>query len=141
MAGRLIPALFGTLPPDGNRRSPLPAAPKEHDSVGAVQKSGEEGKPVPGREECIPPGRKRKSFVKITWNCELMVWKNGKKPDRKRFHLKDLLIDQRKRRRRSALVTTKILLRLMAAAANMGFSFQPREVKNTPAARGIPRQL
>ena len=41
---------------------------------------------------------------------------------------------------RSALVTTQTLLRLMAAAANMGFSVRPSGT-NTPAASGMPMLL
>ena len=46
-----------------------------------------------------------------------------------------------KKRRRRALVTTVTELRLIAAAANMGFSCHPSRGKNTPAARGMPREL
>src|SRR5690554_621797 len=40
-----------------------------------------------------------------------------------------------------ALVTTKIDEKLIAKAANMGFSLHPKAVKKTPAAKGIPRVL
>ena len=42
---------------------------------------------------------------------------------------------------RRALETTQTELMLMAAAPNMGFSFQPKELKNTPAASGMPMEL
>ena len=41
----------------------------------------------------------------------------------------------------NAFVTTKKLERLIAAAPNMGFSFQPRRAVNAPAASGIPMTL
>ena len=42
---------------------------------------------------------------------------------------------------RRAFPTTKILLKLMAAAPNMGFSRIWNAGYNTPAARGMPMQL
>ena len=50
----------------------------------------------------------------------------------------NLLLNNRSRR---ALLTTVTLLRLIAAAANMGLSCQCSSGKNTPAARGIPNVL
>ena len=42
---------------------------------------------------------------------------------------------------RRAFPTTKILLKLMAAAPNMGFRRIPKDGYSTPAARGMPMQL
>ena len=42
---------------------------------------------------------------------------------------------------RSALETTLTELKLIAAAPNIGFSFQPNSGMNTPAASGIPMLL
>ena len=50
----------------------------------------------------------------------------------------DPLLNPRSRR---AFPTTKRLLRLMAAAPNMGFSFTPNTGYHTPAAKGIPIAL
>ena len=47
----------------------------------------------------------------------------------------------RKRFSLKALVTTQKLERLMAAAPNMGFNFQPKTGYHNPAARGIPTTL
>ena len=46
-----------------------------------------------------------------------------------------------KLRRRKALVTTQSELQLIAAAANIGLSFQPKTEMNNPAANGMPIQL
>ena len=47
----------------------------------------------------------------------------------------------RNRFRRRAFVTTQKLERLIAAAPNIGFSFQPNSGIHTPAASGIPMIL
>ena len=42
---------------------------------------------------------------------------------------------------RSAFMTTQKLDRLIAAAPNIGFNFQPSRLMNTPAASGMPITL
>ena len=43
--------------------------------------------------------------------------------------------------RRSALLTTQTLLKLMAAAPNIGFNFNPQIGYKSPAASGMPMLL